>query len=72
MHPRTSAATARGQATSPGGTKYEFMANSGITPPECGDAGKAVLRMAMKHQGMPGHSANSPALVCDSPIRMGE
>ena len=49
VHPRTRAATARGWATSPDGTTHEYMANSGITPPECGDAGKAVLRMAMKH-----------------------
>ena len=33
---------------------------------------KAVLRGAMKHKGVPGHSASSPAIVSDSPIRMGE
>jgi len=67
--PRTRSRVAVGTATSPGGSKHTYMANSGITPDGCDDAGKAVLRMSMKHTGVPGHSATSPAGVSDSPVR---
>ena len=68
-----------GHAKSPGGTEHTYIANSGITPDGCGDSGKAVLRGAMKHQGKPGHSETSPAMVSDSavqpsvsPVKMGK
>ena len=38
MGVKTRAATARGTAKSPGGTKHEYYANSGITPDGCDDA----------------------------------
>ena len=69
---KTRATTAHGKAKSPGGTKYEYCANSGYTPDGCDDAGKAVLRGAQKHPGVPGCSKAKPAQVSDSPIRMGE
>ena len=71
MGVKTRAATARGTAKSPGGTKHEYYANSGITPDGCDEVGKAVLRGAQKHPGVPGCSKISPAQVSDSPIRMG-
>ena len=67
MGPKTRAAVAWGTATSPGGTTHTFIANSGITPDGCSDTGKAVLRAAMKHPGVPGHSETSFAIVSDSP-----
>ena len=33
----------------------------------CSDTGKAVLRAAMKHPGVPDHSETSPAMMSDSP-----
>ena len=67
MRPKTRSTVAVGQATSPGGTVHTYVANSGITPDGCSSTGKAVLRGAMKHKGVPGHSETSPAMVSDSP-----
>ena len=65
--PKTRSAAVWGHATSPGGKVTTFVANSGITPDGCSEAGKAVLRGGMKHPGVPGHSETSPAMVFDSP-----
>ena len=63
-------AVAWGKVKSPGGTEHVYQVNSGITPPGCSEAGKAVLRNPQAHSDKPGGSLARPAAVSDSPIRM--
>ena len=67
MRSKTRSAVAVGAAKSPCGTIHIFVTSSGITLDGCSDTGMAVLRGAMKHTGVPGHSETSPAIVSDSP-----
>ena len=58
-----------GTAMSPGGTTHKYLANTGLTPDGCSDAGKAVLRGANAPKGFPGHSYSSPVMVSASPVQ---